>query len=386
MDITAPSARTDGTARTTSKGLPSAGALLSGTLLSLTGLVWDIQWHYDVGPDTFFTLPHLLLYAGSAVAGLTSLVVVLAATAAERGGRPVDPVIGGHAVGVFGRTFTAPVGYLVSGVGAALFLIYGLWDQWWHGLYGFDAVLESPPHMGFLLSITLTMAGAVMVSSAARDQRWGAVTAVVGLAVLLGFSTATTSGLSTFGGGVVDLPTIGLTFMSVLTVVMGARLYDRRGGAFGVAGVLAVLQAFYWWFSPWATRVYADSIDLPMRDYVTGVPVMPAMMPMCLLLAAGVVELLLARARRKDRSVVRYGLIAGGIGGFIVTATTPLQAALFLGAPPGTDSTAVDMTAGAILGLVVTVVGALAAGVAAGFLGVRFGDMLRRLAPAREER
>ncbi|MEV0167584.1 hypothetical protein [Nonomuraea fuscirosea] len=165
MDLTAPAAQTAGTITTERKGLTAAGLLLGGTLLSLAGLVWDIQWHYNVGADTFFTLPHLLLYAGSAVAGVTSLVVVLSATAADRAGRPVDPAVGGPAVGVFGRTFAAPLGYLVLGVGAALFLVYGLWDQWWHGLYGFDAVLESPPHMGFLLSITLTMTGAVMVSS-----------------------------------------------------------------------------------------------------------------------------------------------------------------------------------------------------------------------------
>ncbi|MEV0167583.1 hypothetical protein [Nonomuraea fuscirosea] len=49
----------------------------------------------------------------------------------------------------------------------------------------------------------------------------------------------------------------------------------------------AACQAFFWWFAPWATRLYADSLGLPMRDYVTGVPVMPAMMPLCLALVAG---------------------------------------------------------------------------------------------------
>ncbi|MFG1977321.1 hypothetical protein ACGFJC_49015 [Nonomuraea fuscirosea] len=146
-------------------------------------------------------------------------------------------------------TFAAPLGYLVSGVGAALFLVYGLWDQWWHGLYGFDAVLESPPHMGFLLPITLTMTGAVMVSSAAKGRGWSVPVTIAGLAVLLGFSTATTNGLSALGGGVVDLPTAGMAFMSVLTVVMGAQALDRWGrrahrrrGAGGVPGVLLVVR------------------------------------------------------------------------------------------------------------------------------------------------
>src|SRR5205823_13381088 len=75
--------------------LPAASVLLGGTVLSLVGLTWDMQWHEDVGPDTFFTVPHLFLYAGSAVAGLASLVVVLATTSATRAGRPVDASVGG---------------------------------------------------------------------------------------------------------------------------------------------------------------------------------------------------------------------------------------------------------------------------------------------------
>ena len=47
--------------------------MLAGTLMSLIGTSWDVQWHVDVGPDTFFTLPHLVLYSGSAIAGIASL-------------------------------------------------------------------------------------------------------------------------------------------------------------------------------------------------------------------------------------------------------------------------------------------------------------------------
>ena len=51
--------------------------LTLGVMLSFLGLAWDIQWHGEVGPDTFFTLPHLALYSGVAIAGLTSLMVTL---------------------------------------------------------------------------------------------------------------------------------------------------------------------------------------------------------------------------------------------------------------------------------------------------------------------
>src|SRR5690349_20235638 len=106
-----------------------AGAFtaLLGIAMSLFGIIWDVQWHIDVGPDTFFTLPHLLLYSGSAVAGLASLAMVLRATADTRAGRELRPESGGHPVRVL-RIFTAPLGYLVSGLGSALFLGYGLID------------------------------------------------------------------------------------------------------------------------------------------------------------------------------------------------------------------------------------------------------------------
>jgi hypothetical protein len=357
------------TTRSAPRGLPAASFVLGGTLLSLIGLTWDIQWHSDVGPDTFFTLPHLLLYSGSAVAGLASLIVVLRTTAAEKAGRPVDPIVGGRAVGVFGRTFAAPVGYLISGAGAASFLLYGLWDQWWHGLYGFDAVISSPPHIGLLLSISVTMVGAVMVSATAREQRWGAIFTVVGIAVLLGFSTVTAIGLSEIHAGVVNTVTAGVAFLSAMSVLMGARLLDRPGGALGVAAVLAVIQGVFWVFSPWAARVYADAIGLPMRDYVDGVPSLPALMPMCLLLVAVVVELVLAAGRQGKRST--FGMVAGGVAGLVVAAVAPFQNAWVHSRElPGATPVIATAVVGAIFGVL------------GGFLGSRFGGMLRQLAPA----
>lgn len=54
--------------------------LILGIALSFLGVAFDAQWHTDVGPDTFFTLPHLIWYSAIATAGLTSLFVVLYST------------------------------------------------------------------------------------------------------------------------------------------------------------------------------------------------------------------------------------------------------------------------------------------------------------------
>ncbi|MFD4635795.1 hypothetical protein ACFWN2_00700 [Lentzea sp. NPDC058436] len=350
---------------TVPRGLVPASVVVGGTLISLIGLTWDIQWHSDVGPDTFFTLPHLFLYAGSAISGLASLAVVLMTTAAAKRDRPIDPVVGGRAVGVFGRTFSAPVGYLVSGIGAALFLVYGLWDQWWHGLYGFDAVIDSPPHIGLLLSISITMVGAVMIFAVGRDHSWGTYGLAAAAGTLLAFSMVTVLGLRALPGGPVNTVNAGSAFFSVMILFMGAYVLNRRGGALTVGIVVALLQAVFWWFSPWATEVYANATGLPLRDYVDGVPGLPNMIPMSLVLVAVVVELL--------RGLPAW--ITGAAGGLIITALAPLQRMLTYGSNfPAIDRYAATVVAGVVLGAL------------AGMLGRRFGHMLRHLSPAKEAR
>ncbi|SEQ90018.1 hypothetical protein SAMN05216188_106137 [Lentzea xinjiangensis] len=363
MDITAVAATSS--TRAVPRGLVPASVVLGGTLLSLIGLTWDIQWHTDVGPDTFFTMPHLFLYAGSAISGLASLLVVLLTTADTKRAKAVDPVVGGRAVNVFGRAFAAPVGYLVSGTGAALFLVYGLWDQWWHGLYGFDAVIDSPPHIGLLLSISITMVGAVMIFAVARDQRWGVRGVAASAGTLLAFSMVTVLGLRALPGGPVNTVSAGSGFFSVMILFMGAYVLNRRGGALAVGVVVAVLQAVFWWFSPWATEVYANATGLPLRDYADGIPALPNMIPMSLLLVAVAVELL--------RNLPAW--IPGAVGGVIITALAPVQRVLVQGSNfPNAERYLATVVAGAVLGAL------------AGMLGRRFGQMLRHLAPAKEDR
>jgi hypothetical protein len=362
MDMTASTVATS-SARSVPRGLVPASFVLGGTMISLIGLTWDIQWHTDVGPDTFFTLPHLFLYSGSAISGLASLIVVLMTTAAERRGKTVDPMVGGRAVGVFGRTFAAPVGYLISGAGAALFLLYGLWDQWWHSLYGFDAVIASPPHIGLLLSISITMVGAVMVFSVARDERWGLYGTIGGAAVLLAFSMVTVLGLQALPRGIVHSVNVGVAFLTVTILLMASHALSRRGGALAVAVVVAVIQGVFWWFSPWAAEVYANAIGLPLRDYADGIPALPNMIPMCLIIVAVAVELL----HKLPAAVV------GAVGGMIVTLCAPLQNVLVYGSDlPRTSSYVTTVIVGTIFGAL------------AGLLGRRFGQMLRHLKPAKE--
>src|SRR6266481_178862 len=207
---------------------PRIGAwvVLLGTMITTLGISWDVQWHKTVGPDSFYTLPHLFIYSGSAIAGIASLVMVLMATSAQRAGHPMPRTVGGTPIRLFGGIFTAPLGYLIAGVGAALFLLYGLADLWWHSIYGFDAVLNTPSHIALFLSILIT------------------------------FAPITTNAFSTLPLPL-DPTIVGVIFFSSLLLIVGAGILRRPGGAIAIAAALGILQAFLWWFSPWAAVTYA---------------------------------------------------------------------------------------------------------------------------------
>jgi hypothetical protein len=388
MDILVPSGATDRadpppaatSARTASRvdadiaGQAGAWVVLLGNLITTLGISWDVQWHVDVGPDTFFTLSHLALYSGSALSGIASLVMVLMTTSAQRAGRPMPRTVGGTPVRVFGGTFTAPVGYLISGIGAASFLLYGLLDLQWHSIYGFDAVLNTPSHVALFLSITLTMIGSIIVFAAARDRRWGQVGILLAIPVLITFAPISANGLSNLP--LPFDPVIAATiFVATLVTIIGASILRRPGAAIAIAVVLGALQAFLWWFSPWAAHTYASSVGLPLRDGLsTQPPSVPSGIPMFLIIAAVAVEVLLWVTRARDLNARRVMLLAGTVTGLIVAASIPLQTSLTdPTSPMSTHETVVIIALGLPLGAL------------AGFLSGPFTIMLRALAPAPKE-
>lgn len=333
-----------------------AGFVLLGTGISLVGTSWDVQWHIDVGPDTFFTLPHLFIYAGSAIAGIAALVVVLAVTAAQRRGETPDPRDGGVPIRVFGGAFTAPLGYLVTGLGAAAFLLYGLTDLWWHTVYGFDAVLNSPPHVALFTNISITMIGAVIIAAAARERLWGRIAMAISVPVLMTFFPITANA---FQGLNLPFDTIvaATTLIVVLLLVVTRVAIGRPGAALATAAALLAMQGILWVFTPWATAAYADSVGLPMRDGMGGEPsLIPSGIPLAALLAAVAIELLLRRGP----------LLSGAVAGLVLGFTFVLQRSWLGYGPHATP----------LLLLTTTIAGALFGWLGA-YLGSRFGAMVR---------
>jgi hypothetical protein len=124
--------------------------------LGFPGLLWDVAWHRTIGRDTFFSPPHVLMYAAVGVNGLVSAWALL--WGRRRHGAPAGLLLGG-------------VGVLVAVAGAAL-------DEWWHVNIGKDVNLWSPPHLVGLAGAVLIVVGLFFALAAhtryGREAAWRA--------------------------------------------------------------------------------------------------------------------------------------------------------------------------------------------------------------------
>ncbi|MGH2352950.1 MAG: hypothetical protein ACRDJN_15175, partial [Chloroflexota bacterium] len=120
-------------------------------LLFLLGGYWDVAWHIEVGRDTFWSPPHLLLYGGI----LTVLGACAAAftTAWRRGRRLPGP------------------GATIAAIGAALALASAPIDDLWHRLYGLDVTIWSPPHIMLIAGMVIAAYGALAGFSFQANRR-----------------------------------------------------------------------------------------------------------------------------------------------------------------------------------------------------------------------
>jgi hypothetical protein len=140
--------------------LPHLGAL--GVYLFLLGGTWDVSWHIVIGRDTFWSPPHLVLYAGINLILLTLAgAVVHARRLARRGIAYPGPTLrlpGGPAVNP---------GIVVAGLGAVMALTSAPIDNYWHAAFGLDVVIWSPPHIQLVFGVAFAALG-MMVAVASE--------------------------------------------------------------------------------------------------------------------------------------------------------------------------------------------------------------------------
>jgi hypothetical protein len=103
------------------------------------GGYWDISWHRSIGRDTFWSAPHIAIYACGVLAGISSAYMIFRTTFGHD--RALDDV----SVRIWG--LRGPLGAFISAWGGVAMLASAPFDDWWHNAYGLDVKIISPPHM-----------------------------------------------------------------------------------------------------------------------------------------------------------------------------------------------------------------------------------------------
>lgn len=298
-------------ARSESRFRIAVGALVVLACVAyILGVTWDIQWHIDVGPDTFWTKSHLFFYAGAAIAGLASLYMVVATTLKYRRG----------AAGVSDANttpwlsiFRAPIGFIISGLGALTFLLSGLFDLWWHEMFGFDITLLSPPHFGLLFSGVVICVGSMYIfaSEANRARVEGKVglfhPAVLGtlfsgalLLTMFSLFLEVPMEMFTFIGPVIFYPVVVGVFFGL--VLMAAASFLRSPGAATLTSLFfLLLRTAGLYVVPPLVRWEAAVERLPFREGHEHWPFPAAvsfLSPAYIFVAGILIDLALAAARR----------------------------------------------------------------------------------------
>ena len=207
---------------------------LTGLLLQAFGLYWDIWRHVVVGRESFFTPPHVVLYAGFGYVALAGIVGSVAGASAPRWAGPRVHIVG----------LLVPVEFLLIGTGALFQALAFPWDEAWHRLVAEGLVTEtfwSPPHVMAIAGGILSTFG-FFVAVVLERTRWngarsglglvavgiGAGLLLFGLQVLLGPMDFAT----TFNGQVLRDAIAYPTGVSLATpaVLILAVLAGRRAG------------------------------------------------------------------------------------------------------------------------------------------------------------
>ena len=143
------------------------GTIVAGSALFLLGGYWDVSWHIIIGRDTFWSPPHLVLYAGIIAILAACGAAVAQAAAAARGRGPALP--GPLVTLPFGLRL--PPGIVVTLVGAGMSLASAPIDDTWHRLYGLDVTIWSPPHIMLVAGMVIAPFGALIGLTLETNRR-----------------------------------------------------------------------------------------------------------------------------------------------------------------------------------------------------------------------
>ncbi|MBI3521714.1 MAG: hypothetical protein HY071_01280 [Chloroflexi bacterium] len=121
---------------------------VAGLLLAWAGGAWDVAWHRTIGRDTFWTAPHVLIYGGVALSGLSALIATVQTV--SRGATSHELRVG---------PLRCELGLALVGIGALSAILSAPVDDAWHAAFGRDVDIWSPPHLFAVAAISLIFVG-----------------------------------------------------------------------------------------------------------------------------------------------------------------------------------------------------------------------------------
>ena len=213
--------------------------LLASKLIAGWGVQWDIQWHVLIGRDSFWIPPHVMTYAGVALAVLVSFGVLAWETLIGRPDRsPGSPPV----LRVLGLTGTR--GFHLAAWGIALTVLAAPIDDLWHRLFGLDVTLWSPPHLLGIVGAVVNSFACLVIAREVYPERSRARLAALVLtgAVLYGglhLTVDPSTRVAYLQGGVLFYTLAILSALILpLAHVPTARLSNRRWAPLALLAVL----------------------------------------------------------------------------------------------------------------------------------------------------
>jgi hypothetical protein len=132
---------------------------------AMAGVHWDISWHRSIGRDTFWTPAHIAIYLCGVLAGVSCGYLILATTFGRAG------TLRDASVRVWG--FRGPLGAFIAAWGGIAMLTSAPFDDWWHGAYGLDVKILSPPHSVLAAGILMVGVGSLLLALGAMNRARG---------------------------------------------------------------------------------------------------------------------------------------------------------------------------------------------------------------------
>jgi len=322
--------------------IPPAAVPLVGFLLQFFGFHWDISFHVELGRDSFWQPPHLMVYFGVALVFASGVVPILAGRGRASAGCYV------LAASALGQIVAAPI------------------DDLWHRLYGIDNTLWSFPHLAFIVAGSVTALGLALLAPVWRQPDGGPDRRT--LAVLLD-PTLACCGLFlaflafAFSEFRLNIPYLIFPYEPYLypPLLIGAALVAGLIG-FGATGLPFAFTITCAIFTALSLLV---NLELNALDFVL-TPSIPLLLP-----GALVADLLLARPRRAPL-LVRVLLASLALGAIFYAVQFPYT--LYVARPAWFTRV---FTVGWPL--------AVAVGLLAAPLGLAIGRLLRRTRSPRTE-